>query len=137
MSGSVATISPKRRAKFLVLGALIAGAVVGLIVWAMSLPGATPYFLTVSEFRTEGPLAAGDDYRINGTVVPGSIDRNGLTTVFLITDGKSRLPVATSRPLPDTFRNGSDVVVRGAFDGDRFAASEVLAKCPSKFKAKN
>jgi cytochrome c-type biogenesis protein CcmE len=29
-----------------------------------------------------------------------------------------------------------DVVARGSYDGRIFTASQVLAKCPSKFKAK-
>ena len=83
-----------------------------------------------------GPGEMTQDYRVNGTVVPGSIERDGLTTTFLVTDGSSEIEVRTTAPLPDTFRSRSEVVAKGSYDGDAFAAQEVLAKCPSKFKAK-
>jgi cytochrome c-type biogenesis protein CcmE len=72
---------------------------------------------------------------VNGEVVPGTIERRGLRTSFVIADEEGRLRVRTSEPLPDAFRNRSEVVARGHYDGESFAASEVLAKCPSKFKA--
>lgn len=129
--------SPKRRAKFLVGGTLIALILVGLVVWALGRPGSTSLYRTTSELATAGtaPLAAGS-VRVNGTVVPGSIESQGLITSFQITDGGTELTVTTDQPLPDAFQDGSEVVATGTYDGSRFAASEVLAKCPSKFKAK-
>jgi cytochrome c-type biogenesis protein CcmE len=43
--------------------------------------------------------------------------------------------VTTDQPLPDAFKDRSEVVARGSYNGDVFRASQVLAKCPSKFKA--
>jgi cytochrome c-type biogenesis protein CcmE len=77
-----------------------------------------------------------DGYRVNGTVVPGSIQRRGLETSFLVTDGSTEIPVETRAPLPDTFKSRAEVVARGTFAGGSFSADEVLAKCPSKFKAR-
>jgi cytochrome c-type biogenesis protein CcmE len=111
-------------------------AVIGLVVWAMTRPGSTAFYLTPSEVVALGPGEMTQDYRVNGTVVPGSIERDGLETTFLVTDGDSEIEVRTNAPLPDTFRSRSEVVAKGSFDGDAFAAQEVLAKCPSKFKAK-
>jgi cytochrome c-type biogenesis protein CcmE len=126
--------SPKRRAKFLVGGGLLVVAVPVLIVWGLGRPGAASYYVTVSEALQRG--VASSDYRVSGTVVPGSIDRDGLETTFLVTDGKQEMTVSTDRPLPDTFKDGSEVVVKGGLQGTTFLATEVLAKCPSKFKAK-
>jgi cytochrome c-type biogenesis protein CcmE len=129
------TTSPKRRAKFLVGGAVVAGAVLGLVGWALSRPEATSFYLTVREVRAMGATPPGRDFRVNGVVVPGTIERRGLTTTFAIAAGGDKLTVTTDQPLPDAFRSASEVVARGRYDGDRFAASEVLAKCPSKFEA--
>jgi cytochrome c-type biogenesis protein CcmE len=126
--------SPKRRAKFLVGGALLAVAVPLLIVWALSRPGAASFYVTVSEAKARGVTS--QDYRVNGTVVAGSIERDGLVTTFVVTDGRSDMAVSTDRPLPDTFKDESEVVVKGDLEGSTFVATEVLAKCPSKFKAK-
>ncbi len=39
--------------------------------------------------------------------------------------------------VPDTFKEGSDVVVTGSFDDKgSFVATEILAKCASKYEAK-
>ena len=127
---------PRRRAKFLAGGAVIVVALVGLIAWATARPGATSFYMTTSELLVADAPAPGSDYRINGKVVRGSIDTDGLETVFTITDGDAEVLVTTDRSLPDTFKDHSEVVARGTFDGQVFTATEVLAKCPSKFKAK-
>jgi cytochrome c-type biogenesis protein CcmE len=127
--------SATRRAKFVVGGAVVLLALLGLVGWGMSRPQATAFYLTVSELRAAGPAELDHTYRVNGRVVPGSIERDGLATTFAIAEGGERMTVATRAPLPDAFKSGSEVVARGTFDGTRFSAAEVLAKCPSKFKA--
>jgi cytochrome c-type biogenesis protein CcmE len=102
----------------------------------MNRPGSTAFYMTPSELQALGPTDLTHDYRMNGKVVPGSIVRDGLDTRFLVSDGNTEITVHTSAPLPDTFKNRSEVVAKGHFDGRTFDAQEVLAKCPSKFKAK-
>jgi cytochrome c-type biogenesis protein CcmE len=133
----------KRRAKFLIGGGVILLSLVALVAWAMTRPNSTSFFYTPSEV-VELPLAQGaEEYRVNGKVVPDSVDRDGLTTTFDISDGSTALSLTTDQSLPDAFwtamANDSsevEVVARGRYDGTTFLASEVLAKCPSKFKAK-
>jgi cytochrome c-type biogenesis protein CcmE len=133
----------KRRAKFLVGGAVVLLGLAGLVVWAMARPGSTSFFYTTTEVAALGPTETMEEYRVNGKVLPDSVDRDGLTTSFEISDGDTPLSVTTDEPLPDAFwtamANDSsevDVVARGTYDGSEFTASQVLAKCPSKFKAK-
>lgn len=135
-TGAFPPPAPKRRAKFILGTATIVLIVVGLVVWGLGRPGSTAFYMTTSEIVAMGDAAATSDYRVNGTVIPGSIDTEGLATTFEITDGGTEMTVVTDQPLPDTLKDRSEVVARGAFDGSRFVASEVLAKCPSKFKAK-
>ena len=129
-------ISPKRRLKFLVGGAVIAALVVGLVVYATLRPGSTAYFLTTTEMASATAVQANKEYRVNGNVVPGTIQKDGLETTFTISDGTTEMRIVTTDPLPDTFKPESEVIARGAYDGRTFEATEVLAKCPSKFKAK-
>lgn len=136
MDPSSTLSSPKRRTKFLVGGAVVAIALMGLVVWAMTRPGSTSFYVTPSEIQAMGATDLGQDYRINGRVVPGSIERDGLLTTFLVTDGTTDISVRTRAPLPDAFRDRSEIVAKGSYDGRSFVAHEVLAKCPSKFKAK-
>lgn len=136
MDVSSTLTSPKRRAKF-AIGALIVVLAVGtLVAWAMNRPGSTAFYMTPTELQALGATDLAHDYRMNGKVVPGSIVRDGLSTRFLVSDGSTEITVHTKAPLPDTFKNHSEVVAKGHYDGATFAAQEVLAKCPSKFKAK-
>jgi len=125
--------SPKRRAKFAVGGVVVALTLVGLVVLAMAQPGATGFYFTPTELDDR---VAVEEVRLNGTVVPGSIEREGLTTSFLVTDGTSEIPVATDAPMPDAFTDRSEVVAIGRFEQGAVTADQVLAKCPSKFKAR-
>ena len=111
-------------------------AVCALLFWSMSRPGATAFYMTPTELQAMGTTPADEGYRLNGTVVPGSIEQDGLTTEFTLTDGDTDIDVVTEVAVPDTFKDRSEVVARGSFDGDTFHAIEVLAKCPSKFKAR-
>lgn len=129
--------SPKRRAKFLAGGGVIVFALVGLVGWAMSRPDSTSFYMSTSELLAMGPAQSADrDHRVNGKIVPGSIEQDGLDTSFTISDGQTDLLVTTDRPVPDTLVDEADVVALGRLEGDTFVASEVLAKCPSKFTAK-
>lgn len=142
MDNPVYPASRKRRAKFALGGLAVLAIVVGLVVWGMSRPGATAFYLTVSEVTAEG-VAQAEDFRVNGNVVPRSLEQDGLTTSFSITDGAAELPIVTDETLPDAFWTAYDndpsaveIVAQGNYDGETFAASQVLAKCPSKFKTK-
>jgi len=130
--------SGKTSMKFYAGGAIIAITVIGLVLWASNRPGSTAFYLTTSEVSQQGTTAGTEEVRINGNVVEGTVNRRGLETTFAITDGDTQVTVHTDRPLPDAFRDDADteVVARGSYDGETFTASEVLAKCPSKFKAK-
>ncbi|HEV3472519.1 MAG TPA: cytochrome c maturation protein CcmE [Actinomycetota bacterium] len=131
-----------RRAKFLVGGLIVVATLVGLVVWAMARPGSTAYYLSPTELAAQNStsntarILAQTDVRLNGTVVPGSIERDGLATSFLVTDGATEVAVKTDRPLPDAFMDRSEIVALGNMEADTFIATEVLAKCPSKFKAR-
>lgn len=109
----------------------------------MTRQGATAFYYTTSELQTASLAAGAEEYRVNGNVVPESVERGGLQTTFDITDGRTEVTVVTDETLPDAFWTamaaGSsevEVVAQGSYDGSRFTASQVLAKCPSKFKAK-
>ena len=127
--------NPARRRKFLVGGAIIVAGLVGLILWAMAQPGAASATILPSDLARQGPGGSGE-LRLGGTVVPDSIERDGLTTTFLVTDGETEMQVTTDSPMPDAFKDSSEVVATGTYDGVDFVATRVLAKCPSKFKAK-
>jgi cytochrome c-type biogenesis protein CcmE len=122
------------RARFVVAAAVAAASILGLIAWALA--GSTAYYKTPAELAA-GKVGPGEKVRVAGKVVAGTVAHRGPETDFTITDGKTELPVTTRDVLPDTFGPGIEVVAEGGIaPGGIFSASTVLAKCPSKFKAK-
>ncbi len=111
------------------------------VLFGVGLKGSLVYYLTVGEFLDrQGREDLGENFRINGNVVPGSIQRTPgvLGARFVVTDGTRQLPVVFAKETPDTFVDGSEVVVEGAMGPDgAFVAQTLLAKCPSKYEAEN
>jgi len=113
---------------------VVALAIGGLIGFSIS--GATAYYRTPAEMNA-GSYTPNQRIRVAGVVVKDSVLRKGAETRFSIGDGKATLAVTTAALLPDTFESGVTVVAEGAMTaGGVFTATDVLAKCPSKFSAK-
>lgn len=127
-------VTPPRRAKFWIGGAIIIVVLAGLILWAMTQPGAASDYITPTDLQAAGTSEG--QVQLAGVVKPDSIDQDGLVTTFVVTDETTDITVTTDAPMPDAFKDSSEVVAIGTFEGDTFTASKVLAKCPSKFKAK-
>lgn len=75
--------------------------------------------------------------RFEGKVVVGSVRRDSYPVRFDVADTEgNRVAVEFYAPLPDTFREDREVVVRGRYDAGQgiYLASEVLARCPSKYE---
>ena len=109
----------------------------------MTRPGSTAFFMTVSEVRETSSAEIGSDVRVSGNLVGGSVERDGVTLSFSITDGQENLDIVTEETPPDAFwsayeedPSSVEIIAQGTYDGESFAAHQVLAKCPSKFKAK-
>ena len=85
-------------------------------------------------FFTPTQIAAGEapkdrPFRVGGLVKSGSLQRDGITAHFIVTDTAKEVPVAYTGILPDLFREGKGVVAQGKLGADgKFVASEVLAK---------
>jgi cytochrome c-type biogenesis protein CcmE len=127
----------RRRLKFLFLGLGIVGVMAFLLAVGITSSGGFVYYLTVSEFL-DGGAKDGDNFRINGKVRPGSIERlaGGSRVRFVMVEGSAALPVDYQGIIPDTFVDEADVVVHGALEPDgTFHADQLLAKCPSKYEA--
>ncbi len=125
----------KMRLALIVVG--IVACVGFLLAVTLSSKSGLVYYYTVSEFRKlDGQKSGG--IRINGKVEDGSIVRqkSAMDVRFNVTDGKEALPVEYHGVIPDTFVDGADVVIEGGLRPDgTFVASNLLAKCPSKYEA--
>ncbi|MBI5783428.1 MAG: cytochrome c maturation protein CcmE [Gammaproteobacteria bacterium] len=121
--------------------AIIVSGVVGLTVAGLFVLNAfrsnLVFFYSPTEvLEGKVTVAAGKTIRIGGLVEQGSVKRSpdGLKVDFIVTDLNKKLPVHYEGILPDLFREGQGVVTQGRLqDGNRFVASEVLAKHDEKY----
>ena len=127
--------------KFLLGAALIIGCVAYLIVAGVRETGV--YFLTPTELvakTTADPTVHDLGLKVSAKVVPGSIRRDAAQRQidFRISDGTREIPVTYHGLVPDTFTDANDieVIVEGRLGRDGlFRATEVLAKCGSRYEA--
>lgn len=95
------------------------------------------YFYEVDQAVAEGPALVGQTVRLKGTVEPGTVEgRDGeLGRTFHIAERGKSIQVTYDRALPDTFKEGMEVVAQGRVDQDYVLhADEVLVKCPSRYE---
>ena len=118
-----------------VTGVVVVVLALAYLVYGGIQQGAT-YWVTVGELRHEHPAAPSGRVRLGGTVVPGSVawDVSHQHLRFAVTDGVDAIPVRYSGVVPDIFAEGRQVVVEGRISADGvFAATMLLAKCPTKY----
>jgi cytochrome c-type biogenesis protein CcmE len=132
----------KKQSKFVAGGALLVGVVGYLMVTGMK--DSMTYYYTPNELVAKvaaDPSLRDVGVKVGGRVLPGSVrfDQKTLDLRFTLLDiasGKAMFPVHYQGPLPDTFKEGRDVVVDGRYNpGGTFEASTVLTKCGSRYEA--
>jgi cytochrome c-type biogenesis protein CcmE len=144
---SVSTFERHRRTegkfnpKFLIMGLVVVAAAFFIVFSAMQ--GATVYYLEVNELQAKlATKSLGvDPVRMSGQVVPGSIVKSAdaNTYTFQVMDMKQRerfmITARFTGVTPDTFNDEAQVVLTGKVDpvSGVFVATEMLAKCPSKY----
>lgn len=124
-----------RQRKFLIGGGLIAFVLAGLVFTGVR--QSVVYFVTPSELRA-ATGTAGKAYRLGGMVAQGSLKKDPATLQhqFLLTDGKTTVPVKFRGVPPDLFAEGRGAVVEGTVASDgTFVASTIMAKHSEEYKA--
>ena len=97
------------------------------------------YYRTVEEVLAMGEDMQGKNLQVAGLVLSGTIDRTQKDMRFTIHQNEKTIPVVyvSEKPVPDTFKDGVETVVRGKFnDSGEFEAEHIQAKCASKYEAK-
>jgi len=100
----------------------------------------TEYYKHVDEVMTSPQQWEGRRLQLHGFVVRDSIlrKRDSLDYRFKIQNKGSVVDVTYSGIVPDTFKDDSEVVLKGRLNGASFHVDPdgVMAKCPSKYEAK-
>jgi cytochrome c-type biogenesis protein CcmE len=123
----------KRRRLYFVLALLAGGGAAAALALA-ALKDNVLYFYSPTDIRTKH-VSPGVVFRIGGLVEQHSVNKgSGAELRFVVTDGKSQIPVVYRGDVPSLFREGQGVVAAGKLnDAGTFEASQVLAKHDEKY----
>lgn len=138
-SGAPPTVVPRavrrrrsrRRAWVLVL--VVVAALAFLLV--KGLAGATTYFYTADQAVHMRAQLGDTRFRIEGTVVAGTVRRAGDQVDFTIANHGVRVPVVNTGYPPQLFQPGIPVVLEGRFRGATFASDLIMVKHTSTYVA--
>ena len=122
----------QRRLWFVV--ALLVASIGGAALVVAALKDNVLYFYSPTDLKSRS-VHPGVAFHLGGLVKPGSLKRGpGAEVRFVVTDGRSQIPVMYTGVLPDLFREGQGVVAAGALETNgMFDASEVLAKHDERY----
>lgn len=106
----------------------VAAVLVGFLVFG-NLNGNLVYYLTPTEaVEQRADFPDGRRFRLAGQVVEGSVRTEGDMTAFTVGVGYRSVPVRHDGAPPQLFREGIEVVVEGAWNGDLFRSDTMLVK---------
>jgi len=118
---------PKRRRLWLLLGSLgTLGVAAALVLTALN--DNLVFFYSPTQVA-EKAIAPDRRFRLGGLVEQGSVQKEGQTVRFTVTDTNKTVKVVYRGILPDLFREGQGVIAEGSIGPDGvFTAREILAK---------
>lgn len=121
-------------------GWIVAGLIVGFlftfsVMKAFNVGGIVTYYLTANEFVDVKTDYLGRNVKIAGRVQEASLQKNQNVYRFIVEYQGKSFPVEYTGFAPDTFQEGSEVVIEGVVqDSEVFVASTLMAKCASKYE---
>jgi cytochrome c-type biogenesis protein CcmE len=94
------------------------------------------YYKYVDEVVSAPHEFQGKNLQVHGYVVPGSIGQkaNSLDYRFRLQHNGKEILAYYRGVVPDTFKDDAEVVLTGRLTPDGFAATDMTAKCPSKYE---
>lgn len=119
-----------RKQRLIVVLVILAGLAVTVALSLFALRQNINLFYSPAQVAA-GEAPVGEQMRVGGLVVEGSVERNSKTldVSFDLTDGKGTFSVNFNGILPDLFREGQGIVANGTLESrNTFRANEVLAK---------
>ena len=114
---------------------VLAGALAGLMYTTMA--EGTEYYIHVDEVMKDRPSWEGKRLQLHGFVADLRQRPNSLDYRFHVQFNGKVITADYTGVVPDTFKNESEVVLKGKLRGDGFVVEPngVMAKCPSKYNA--
>ena len=120
------------RLRVVVLLVLIAGSLAWVGTRALS--GNLVYYVTPTELLEQQP-PPGEQLRLGGQVVPGSVHTLSGIVNFVVTDGTTRMTVVHDGATPGLFQDGTGVVLEGTYGADgAFHSDTMLVKHGEEYR---
>ena len=120
------------RPRVVVLLVLIAGSLAWVGTRALS--GNLVYYVTPTELLAQQP-PPGEQLRLGGQVVPGSVHSLSGIVNFVVTDGTTRMTVVHDGATPGLFQDGTGVVLEGTYGADgAFHSDTMLVKHGEEYR---
>lgn len=129
----------QKRKRLLVGGFLVVLlAVLGAVAW-QGLSSAALYFRTADEAVEQRDSLGDRRFRVEGTVVPGTVEPDGVMVRFLIESNDVRLAVSHQGDPPDLFQEDIPVVLEGRWSAtdDVFESDGILVKHTEEYESDN
>ena len=129
-------MNPARKRKVRLVVALTAAVVLATALIYTSFSAASPALSPSQLVRQAQP---GRTYQLTGTVVAGTVRRQGAALAFSVEDraGGTVVPVTYTGTVPDPFRAGREIIVTVEKQAGRYVGQRdsLITKCPSKYRA--
>jgi cytochrome c-type biogenesis protein CcmE len=126
---------PKKTLRAVISAAVLVTATT-LVLYATVANGAQ-FFKHVDEVMVSPESWYGKRMQLHGFVVADSIEkrRDSMDYRFKLRNGDHAVLANYTGIVPDTFKDGAEVVITGRLGPNGFQATEMTAKCPSKYEA--
>lgn len=123
--------------KIALTSVVLVAALTGLMY--TTLQGGTEYYIHVDEVTKDPTAWKGKKLQLHGFVTDLRQRPNSLDYKFNVQFNGKVIPAVYTGVVPDTFKNDSEVVLKGKLHGEGFSVEPngVMAKCPSKYNAQS
>jgi cytochrome c-type biogenesis protein CcmE len=124
----------KTKAIKIVLTCVVIAAALGGLMYT-TLQGGTEYYIHVDEVMKDPAAWQGKRLQLHGFVADLRQRPNSLDYKFDVRFNGKVIPASYTGVVPDTFKNASEVVLKGKLADGGFSVEPngVMAKCPSKY----
>jgi cytochrome c-type biogenesis protein CcmE len=116
------------RAAFLIVSVVAALGLLGVLFSQLLADNAVLYLEPREALAQRGELPDGEEFRLGGWIVPGSLVEDGNDLRFEVTDFAETIPVATTAIPPQLFGEDIPVLLDGTFSDGTFVATSIILR---------
>ena len=102
-----------------------------------SLDDASLYFLNADEAVAQRDSLGDDRFRLQGTVVDGSVQEGAEGVRFVVAFNGTDVEVAHEGDPPELFQPDIPVVLEGRWEGEVFSSDRIMIRHSSEYEAEN